>query len=251
MPPKGWGAKFNHGFNRGFERFLDAYHRCVTRTVARPLTTLGLFAGIFAASLLIVPLLGLAFFPSTDAGQFVIRVKSPSGTRLEETENDIEKLEALIRRTVPEHELGMIVSNIGVDPGFSAIFTSNSAMHTSYVQVALKPDHRTGSYEYIARVKKAMEEELPQLTPYFGSGSLVESTLNMGFAAPDRYTDLRVRHGGELQTRAGFREEDPAHSRTWGTCSSRRIWTSRLSSWTSTGCARANSGSVRRKWFRT
>ncbi len=31
----------------------------------------------------------------------------------------------------------MIVANIGVDPGFSAIYTSNSAMHTSFVQVAL------------------------------------------------------------------------------------------------------------------
>ena len=30
----------------------------------------------------------------------------------------------------------MIVSNIGVDPGFSAIYTSNSAMHTAFVQVA-------------------------------------------------------------------------------------------------------------------
>ncbi len=29
-----------------------------------------------------------------------------------------------------------------------------------------------------------MREELPQLTPYFGSGSLVESTLNMGLPAP-------------------------------------------------------------------
>jgi multidrug efflux pump subunit AcrB len=180
----GWGARFNDWFNRGFDRFLNLYHGCVSRAVARPMITLGLFAVMFAASLLIVPLLGLAFFPSTDVGQFVMRVKSPSGTRLEETENDIKKLEALIRRTVPENELGMIVSNIGVDPGFSAIYTSNSAMHTSYVQVALKPEHRTRSYEYIARVKKAMEEELPQLTPYFGSGSLVESTLNMGLAAP-------------------------------------------------------------------
>ena len=75
----------------------------------------------------------------TDAGQFVIRVKAPSGTRLEETENDIKKLEALIRGIVPENDLGMIVSNIGVDPGFSAIYTSNSAMHTAYVQVALTP----------------------------------------------------------------------------------------------------------------
>jgi multidrug efflux pump subunit AcrB len=192
---KGLGARFNDWFNRGFERFLDLYNRTVTRAVARPLVTLGVFAALFAASLLIAPLLGLAFFPMTDAGQFVMQVKSPSGTRLEETENDVKKLEALIRRIVPEEELAMIVSNIGVDPGFSAIYTRNSAMHTAYVQVALSPDHRVGSYEYIARVKRAMGEELPQLTPYFGSGSLVESTLNMGLPAP---IDVQI-SGSNLQ----------------------------------------------------
>jgi multidrug efflux pump subunit AcrB len=192
---KGLGARFNDWFNRGFERFLDLYNRTVTRAVARPLVTLGVFAALFAASLLIAPLLGLAFFPMTDAGQFVMQVKSPSGTRLEETENDVKKLEALIRRIVPAEELAMIVSNIGVDPGFSAIYTRNSAMHTAYVQVALSPDHRVGSYEYIARVKRAMGEELPQLTPYFGSGSLVESTLNMGLPAP---IDVQI-SGSNLQ----------------------------------------------------
>ena len=210
---RAWAIALTHGSTAASSASRTSTTRSVNRAVARPVATLVLFAGIFAASLLIVPLLGLAFFPSTDAGQFVMRVKSPSGTRLEETENDIAKLEALIRRTVPEHDLGMIVSNIGVDPGFSAIYTSNSAMHTSYVQVALKPGHRTGSYEYIARVKKAMEEELPQLTPYFGSGSLVESTLNMGLAAPDRHTDLRLRHRGQLQARSPLRSRAPPHSR--------------------------------------
>ena len=38
----------------------------------------------------------------------------------------------------------MIVSNIGVTPDFSAIYTTNSAMHTAFVQVALKDDHKTG-----------------------------------------------------------------------------------------------------------
>ena len=76
----------------------------------------------------------------TDAGQFVIRVKGPPARGSTETENDITRLEALMRRIVPEHELGMIVSNIGVDPGFSAIYTNNAAMHTAFVQVALKPD---------------------------------------------------------------------------------------------------------------
>ena len=32
------------------------------------------------------------------------------------------KLETLIRQTVTPEDLGMIVSNIGVDPGFSAIY---------------------------------------------------------------------------------------------------------------------------------
>jgi len=167
------------------------------------------------------PLLGLAFFPMTDAGQFVIRVKGPSGTRLEETENDAKRLEALIRRIIPERELGMIVSNLGVDPGFSAIYTNNSAMHTAFVQVALAPDHHVGSYEYIVRVKREMQDELPQLTAYFGSGSLVESTLNMGLAAPIDVQIAGSDHQGNyklgLVWHAIF-----AGSTVWPTCSFRR-----------------------------
>ena len=183
------GGRFNRGFNRLFDRFLDRYNRIVARAVARPKATLAAFGVVFALSLAIAPLLGLAFFPMTDAGQFVIRVKAPSGTRLEETENDIKKLEDLIRRIVPEEELDMIVSNIGVDPGFSAIFTTNAAPHTAYVQVALKPERRVSSYEYMERVRNAMREELPQLASFFASGSLVESTLNMGLPAP---IDLQI-----------------------------------------------------------
>jgi multidrug efflux pump subunit AcrB len=191
----GSGTRFNRLFNQAFDGFLKVYKRIVTRTVARPVLTLVLFGCVFLGSLVIAPLLGLAFFPMTDAGQFVIRVKAPSGTRLLETENEIKNLEALIRRIVPEKELGMIVSNLGVDPGFSSIYTSNTAMHTATVQVALAPGHRTGSYEYIALVKKAMQEEMPQLAGFFGSGSLVEATLNMGLAAP---IDIQIA-GSNLQ----------------------------------------------------
>ena len=35
----------------------------------------------------------------------------------------------------------MIVSNIGITPDLSAIYTSNSSMDTAFVQVSLKPDH--------------------------------------------------------------------------------------------------------------
>ena len=56
---------------------------------------------------------------------------------------------------VAPQDLGMIVSNIGSTPDFSAIYTTNSGMHTATVQVSLKEDHKIGSYEYMARVRQA------------------------------------------------------------------------------------------------
>src|SRR5205085_8904387 len=81
-------------------------------------------------------------------------------------------------------ELGIIVSNVGVTPGFSSIYTSNSAPHTAFVQASLKPDHKTGSFEYMERIKRNLQAEMPELSTYFSTGSLVDAVLNMGLPAP-------------------------------------------------------------------
>jgi HAE1 family hydrophobic/amphiphilic exporter-1 len=182
----GWrfGERFNVWFNNRFESFLRAYDWSVENVLRRPRLTLISAGVLFGASLLLFPLLGLSFFPRTDAGQFVINIKAPSGTRLNVTENEIGKVEALIRREVPPEDLGMIVSNIGSTPDFSAIYTTNSAMHTAFVQVSLKEDHKTGSYDYMARLKRRIADELPELNAYFQSGGLVDAVLNLGLPAP-------------------------------------------------------------------
>jgi multidrug efflux pump subunit AcrB len=188
------GQRFNAAFNRGFEGVLSSYDRLVARVLRRPAVYLVAFGVAFAASLLLFPLVELAFFPRTDAGQFVINVKAASGTRIDETEKEVARLEQLIRRVVPEEDLAMIVSNIGVDPGFSAIYTSNAAMHTAFVQVGLKPGHHVDSFEYMARMKARMQREMPELAAYFSSGSMVDAVLNLGLAAP-----IDVQVGGTNQ----------------------------------------------------
>src|SRR5208282_1407637 len=97
-----------------------------------------------------------AYFPRTDPGQFVINIKAPTGTRLEVSDKYIAQVENDIRAVIPRSELDMIVSNIGITPDLSAIYTTNSAMHTSFVQVSLKEDHKVGSYEYMARVREKL-----------------------------------------------------------------------------------------------
>jgi len=176
--------RFNIWFNDRFEAFLKIYDRAVAGILRRPALTLAGFTVAFAASLAIMPLLGLSFFPRTDAGQFVINLKAPTGSRLSVTENEVIKVENLIRQVVQPEDLGMIVSNIGATPDFSAIYTTNSAMHTAFVQVSLNPEHKVGSYEYMARVKRRMETDLPELGAYFQSGGLVDAVLNLGLPAP-------------------------------------------------------------------
>jgi multidrug efflux pump subunit AcrB len=171
-------------FNRYFEKLVCYYDHTVGRSLLRPAaTTIGL-VGVALFSFSLYPLLGIAYFPRTDPGQFVINLKAPSGTRLELTNRDVEAVEHEIREIVPPNELGMIVSNIGVTPGFSAIYTPNSAEHTAFVQVSLKEDHKVGSYEYMNRVRRALRRNLPQLSTYFQSGGLVDSVLNLGLPAP-------------------------------------------------------------------
>jgi multidrug efflux pump subunit AcrB len=176
--------RFNIWFNARFEAFLKLYDKLVSLTLRLPVVTLASFGVLFALSLAIFPLLGLSFFPRTDAGQFVINLKAPAGTRLSVTESEVAKVEALVRRIVSPADLGMIVSNIGATPDFSAIYTTNSAMHTAFVQVSLKEEHKVGSYTYMAQVKQRIEKELPELNAYFQSGGLVDAVLNLGLPAP-------------------------------------------------------------------
>ena len=182
-PASLWG-RFHHGFNARFHSFLDGFDRLQARTLARPGRTVAVILGVCAASLVLIFGVGLSYFPRTDPGQFVVNVKAATGTRIEVTDQEIAKLEDLIRRVVAPGDLKLIVSNIGTVPGFSALYTSNSAGHTATVQVGLTDGHRVGSYDYMDRVREAMRKELPELSGYFQSGGLVDAVLNLGLPSP-------------------------------------------------------------------
>ena len=179
-----WWDRFNAGFNRMFNKVLDFYEYWVRRAVQRPGLTVALLSGVFLASLAIYPLLGLAFFPQTDAGQFTINLKVPTGTRIEVTEQYVAKVENLIRHTVDAKDLKMVVSNIGVVPDFSSLYTTNAGPYTATIQVALQESHRQSSFAYMDRVQKDMATQFPDIRTFFSSGSMVDAVLNMGMPAP-------------------------------------------------------------------
>ncbi len=176
--------RFNAGFNLRFNQLLDYYEYWVRRAVKRPVLTVAVLSGVFVVSLGIYPFLGLAFFPQTDAGQFTINLKVPTGTRIEVTEQYVAKVEDLIHRTVGPKDLKMVVSNLGVVPDFSSLYTTNAGPYTATIQVALQESHSRSSFAYMDLVQKKMAAEFPDVRAFFSSGSMVDAVLNMGMPAP-------------------------------------------------------------------
>ena len=209
-----WSRRFLDRFNQLFQKLLDFYEHWVTRALARPKRTVAFISiGLAIILLGIFPFVGTAYFPRTDPGQFVINIKAPSGSRLEVTNQYIARVENDIRQVVPAHDLGMIVSNIGITPDLSAIYTSNSSTDTAFIQVSLKEEHSVGSYEYMRRVRSKLSQDVPELSTYFQAGGLVDSVINLGLPAPidvqvtgnslDRAYEVAANLANQIRTRKG------------------------------------------------
>ena len=171
-------------FNLGFHKVQTKYEGAIAICLDRPVLVVSIFSLFVVCSFALYPLLGKAFFPRTDPGQFVVNVKVPAGTRIEVTDDYIAKMEQDIREVVAPDDLNMIVSNIGITPDLSAIYTSNAAMNTAFIQVSLKEDHKTGSYAYMQKARERLTRNFPDVQTYFQAGGLVDSVVNQGKPAP-------------------------------------------------------------------
>jgi multidrug efflux pump subunit AcrB len=177
-------AKIVHRFNQGFGWLQGRYDNAIHYCLGRPVLVVIAFSAFVILSFTLSPFLGQSYFPRTDPGQFVISVKAPSGTRIELTDQYISHVEDDVRKVVAPKDLNMIVSNIGVTPDLSAIYTPNSGMHTAFVQVSLKEDHSLSSFVYMERLRAKLAADLPEIQTYFQTGGLVDSIVNQGLPAP-------------------------------------------------------------------
>ncbi|MCC6581097.1 MAG: efflux RND transporter permease subunit, partial [Phycisphaeraceae bacterium] len=181
-----------------FARAFAAWERRIDRVIARYLRGLdwalrhriSVVAGSFLLLAAVVfwlgPRLGREFFPEVDAGSFELAVRAPSGTRVERTEEAVEQVEKFIRQSIPEHDLEMIVSQIGVSPDISSAYTPNAGPMDAIVKVQLR-EHRTRSaqeYVQVLRTGFAGDPKFRELDFSFDAGGMVRSALNEGKSSP-------------------------------------------------------------------
>ena len=179
-------AFFRH-FERGFESFRGAYDRALTRIMGQRKRTTTLFLGGVLASFLLVPFIGQDFFPSVDAGQIRLHVRAPAGTRIEETEQLLAGVERDIRHVIPQHDLDVIVDNIGIGgQGLDLAYSDNPTIGATDGEVLISlTDNRKGNTpDYVDSIRTAVGRDFPGVTFFFQPADIVGQTLNFGLAAP-------------------------------------------------------------------
>jgi multidrug efflux pump subunit AcrB len=174
-------------FDRAFERFRTGYHAVLAGAMEHRRAVLASAVGFVVVSLLLVPAIGEDFFPTVDGGQFQLHVRAPAGTRLEETELLFARVEQTIRRTIPPHDLQLMLDNIGLTTyGVALAVGSNATVGPADgdMLVQLSPEHERSTWDYVRALRRELPAQFPGVTFFFQPADMVNQVLNLGLPAP-------------------------------------------------------------------
>lgn len=177
--------RLNKRRDEAFERFRNAYVRLLKNVMLFRTFTLvvGFLVLITSAGLIFV--VGMDFFPEVDAGLMKLHFRAPAGTRIEETEKIVDKVEKKIREIIPAEEIDTIIDMIGIPVFYNLAFvqTDNVAGMDADIRIALKKDHRPTAM-YRKKLREALAQEFPGSSFYFQPADIVTQVLNFGLISP-------------------------------------------------------------------
>jgi len=185
-------VRFQRGFEARFERVRAAYRDLLAMALEHRRVFVAGFLAFVVASFALVPFLGRNFFPAVDAGQILMHVRAPIGTRVEESATIFANVQAAVRRIVPPEELGTVVDNIGQPiSGINTAYNNTGTIGSwdGDIQIALNEGHRPTA-EYVRRMREELPRQFPGVTFSFPPADIISQILNFGSPAP---IDLQIR----------------------------------------------------------
>jgi len=192
--------------DRGFDRLRDWYHSALVFFLSRRLLVVICVVLFICLSLSFIPFLGEDFFPTIDAGILRLHVGAPRGTRVEETERLIKRIEEEIFRLIPKNEVENYSDIMGVPNSSLNLSSSDSVNYTEAdgeIWVTLVKNHKHSSSYYKTLLRDRLPTLFPECVFFFQPADIVTQILNAGLAAP---IDVQVR-GLDLNTNFALAEK--------------------------------------------
>ena len=178
------GAQSKRGFFDWLRSVYASYLGFVLRL--RWPVVLVYLASSIAIIFVLVPRMGTEIFPDSNATVFRIRLRAPSGTRVEETERIVLRALNVIRQTAGENNVAITSDFVGVIPSsypVDLIHLFTSGPQEAIIQVALKPDAPRGE-DLRERLRKSFRDQLPSCQISFEAGDIVGQVMSFGSPTP-------------------------------------------------------------------
>jgi multidrug efflux pump subunit AcrB len=186
--PRSWLGRAFDWWEGVIGVFIGGYVRLLDRVMRRR----GLVLAVTGV-LLVAVVAGVGsrlrreFFPEVDAGAFEVYARAPAGTRIEETEHRIAKVEDVVRHTTGK-DLDTVISEIGVVADWSAAYTPNAGPMDAVIKVQLRAERSKSAQEYVALLRKAFkansDPDVNQFEYAFDAGGMIRSAMNEGKSTP-------------------------------------------------------------------
>jgi multidrug efflux pump subunit AcrB len=191
---RGWFGRLHHRIEQFLNRRTKDYEALLAAALRHRTLVLSGVGLLFVGALALGTRIGQDFFPEVDAGQLTLYVQAPSKLRLEAAERRMIEVEQFLKSQIPAKEREMIVTEMGLDPDWSAAYTANSGQQDAVIRVQLTDQRRLTAQEYAVKLRRLFHDDprFADLRVSFDTGGMVSTALNYGTSSP---IDIRIEGG--------------------------------------------------------
>jgi multidrug efflux pump subunit AcrB len=182
-------------FDRLYQWSVRGYEWLLRFCLRWRVAVVGLILALLVPTVLGARKIGQELFPEVDASEFTIHMRATGGPRVEQTEQQVNEIERIIRGdpdrgiagVIPPEDLELVLANIGINARWSAIYTPNNGPHAAFVRIQLRSGfagRRTPTLVYVERLREQLTERFPSNDFFFETAGITRRILNAGAVAP-------------------------------------------------------------------
>lgn len=184
-----WWLKDKYNFkSTKFENFKDRFANASKRLSGKGNLWVSIFfISTVALALLLFNVIGTEVFPKVDAGQFQVRLRMPTGTRIERTEKATNDFLQMINALAGRQNVAISSAFVGLQPptyAINPIFLWTSGPHEAVIRVNLNKDLPFSLSDLQERLRDSVRQYNPAMAISFEPADLVDKVMSLGSNTP-------------------------------------------------------------------
>jgi len=184
-----WMLRVGRGDKGGSFEKLRSWYRSLLESILRLRWALvsAYVVATIAVITILYPRIGTEIFPAVETKQLQLRLRAPTGTRLERTELIEMKAMEVIKGKVGPDNVDITTGFIGVQtPNYpiNTILLFASGQHEAVLSVSLKPTAPAVTEELKEQLRRDLKKALPDVAVSFEAADIISQVMSFGSPTP-------------------------------------------------------------------